>query len=873
MTNIALSPPTALPFRVFLVPGSHFDLGWCLHPEGALAVGDYIIQEAVDLITDSQRQFRFTVEYTAFFRHFLDTFPHYRQRCEDLLRDGRLEVCATSTGAMEQILDGEALVRQLTHGIGWLRGDLGYTPVCAQHTDLPGHTIQMPQILRKCGIAYIAYSRYRPPCPLHWWEAPDGSRVLACNHVYHYDWGRVFRKDEEDAREELLRKLTGRFPSFWPAQQVLMPEEHDLEWIAPQMVERIQKWNEKYSDTATIETATLRQFFESVDTARLPSYGGESPYGFYSIPAFEPQTYQQCRLAENAIVAAERFSVFRWLDQLGRLQQKELDQGWADLFWPHDHNIAGKDGEINDSVRQHRATNARVLAEGVLRKIEASYLVHVKADDTLGTAVLVFNPLSWRRSGVVETTMELPGPTVGGVQIKAPDGRTVPCQLLGVERADEERIDYELDDPEKVQFRARVSFVADDVPATGYKAFYISKSPEAERPRRTGKLRENGDGVFETPHWRVELSAGRITSLICKRSGRELVPEDELGFFSLVALEDLRGNLEDGYDPWDQRDNPPNFTGRYWLAEAFADQAQIVEHGPVRTILRTPGRLLDSPVLHEIVLYEHMPHLHLNVVIDWAGCKNRQVRLRLPFALREPTVTYETPFGSVVFGRDEMPNTYRGDGTRWVQKWVDLSEQGFGIVLAAGCCAVNFSGATVSPLLISTTYCRGNAYYWTYNRGRHRFSFGLRTHSGNWQADRAYGIGWEQWSPLRVARVQPRLLGVPHRAFLPDAREYLRCDDPRVVVTSLKQADDGAGYVLRVFNVSDQPAATEVTFAFPLRGAASCSMTEEALQTTTHRGNALPVELQPFEIASFRLQFECNDRVTPRAGARVADLI
>ena len=148
-----------MPFEIFVVPGSHFDLGWVLHSDGSLALGDAIIHDAIELIRNGHPELRFTIEYVLFLRHFLETFPEQREIVREMLHDGRLEACASMTGAMEQILDGETLVRQFTHGIRWLQRTFDYTPTCAQHTDLPGHTIQMPQILARCGILYIAYSR------------------------------------------------------------------------------------------------------------------------------------------------------------------------------------------------------------------------------------------------------------------------------------------------------------------------------------------------------------------------------------------------------------------------------------------------------------------------------------------------------------------------------------------------------------------------------------------------------------------------------------------------------------------------------------------------------------------------------------------
>lgn len=844
MPDIKLSPPTPLPLDVFVVPGSHFDLGWVLHADGSLALGDHIIHEAIELIRGERPELRFTIEYVLFARHFLETFPEHKPIVQEMLRDGRLEICASTTGMMEQILDGETLVRQLTHGIRWCERELGYRPICSQHTDLPGHTIQMPQILAKCGIPYVSYSRYRPPCPLHWWAAPDGTKVLACNHIQHYEWGRVLRKDLALAEASLLDYLKGPFREVWPSRQVLMPEERDLDWVEPQVCDTIKAWNDAHSDVATLRFTILRAFFEAVETDRLPIYRGEAPYGFYSIPTFEPQTYQQCRLAENAILAAERFAACRELEGLGTIAPERLNAPWEHLFWPHDHNIAGQDGPINDIVRTHRATHARVMGESILREVETSLLIHSDSRPELGKAFLVLNPLSWRRSGVVELLMELPVKELEAVEVVDADGQPVPSQLLEVEAAEEDRVDYQLDDPELAECQARIALVARDVPATGYSAFYVRPAGEPV-PSRAAATEE----LLENDHWRIELAEKKITSVTCKRTGRRIAGP---GFFECVALEDLRGNLEDGYDPWDPRDNPPNYTGRQWTTEI--ESMHLLEEGPVRTCVAMYGRLMDDCVItQEIEVCDDLPDLKLRVDVWWPGEKCRQVRLKLPFALNDPAITYETPFGSVIFGRDEMENTYRGDGTRWVQKWVDLSEPDFGVTMSAGCCAINFDGATVSPLLVQTTYCRGDAYYWTLNEGWHRFEFRLRTHDGDFRVNRDYGIGWEQWSPLRVVRSQPRVVSVPHRRRLPDRREYLRCDHPGVVVSAFKRSEGGESCVLRLFNVTDQRVAAEVATAFTITAAQLCDMNEQAQSTAKHGDHTLPLELGPFEIAVYRL--------------------
>ena len=89
-------------WTVYLVPGSHFDLGWCASPSETLLYGADIIKHAVDAITGEFPDYRFTVEYAVFLAHFLLHHPEYLDKVRKLVAEGKLEVCATWTGMMTQ---------------------------------------------------------------------------------------------------------------------------------------------------------------------------------------------------------------------------------------------------------------------------------------------------------------------------------------------------------------------------------------------------------------------------------------------------------------------------------------------------------------------------------------------------------------------------------------------------------------------------------------------------------------------------------------------------------------------------------------------------------------------------------------------------
>src|SRR5207247_9571658 len=85
------------------------------------------------------------------------------------------------------------------------------------------------------------------------------------------------------------------------------------------------------------------------------AYQGEAPYGFYSLPAWEPDTYQAGREAEHRLAAGEVFSSLRDLLGLGRYPHAALAAAWEGLFYPQDHNVGGRHGELNKASRQARA--------------------------------------------------------------------------------------------------------------------------------------------------------------------------------------------------------------------------------------------------------------------------------------------------------------------------------------------------------------------------------------------------------------------------------------------------------------------------------------------------------------------------------------
>jgi len=828
-------------WRIFIVPGSHFDYGWCSGPGEALAYGDSIIRAGLELL-EAHPDYRFTVEYAVFMQHYLASFPAETERVRGLLRAGRLEVGATWSGMMTNVFDAEPLVRNIVQAKRWARDVLGHDPLTAQLTDTPGHAAQLPQILADCGVKYLAYSRYSAPVPFHRWRAPDGSEVLAANHslgLYGgigagwpdsgYGWGYEFRAGFENARERVPEQLA-QAAEKWPTEAILMGEESDLRMPDATTLEALPAWNEAFPH-APARMATITEFFEQADTGNLPVFGGELPYEFYSIPAFEVETYHEARRAEHTLTAAETFAAWQDAFGLGGPEPKRLDEAWAALPLPHDHNVGGRHGEINDEVRIHCARHARILAEEALRGSILSIITHIRYERE-AMPLVVFNPLSWERSDVVETYVEFVQTGVQGLRIEDAAGREYPAQVLRREE-------------QGGLTRVTFVFVAEGVPPVGYKAFYLTALPE---PAEASSPLEITPDHLASRFYTLELEDGflrRLTSSLVPRPS-SLVPSDSHHHFNeVVVLEDTEVDVAEG------------LTGREWRAAEQERTVEVVESGPVRAVLRVRGQVLNSPLVQEIALYDALPRIDLTTSVEWEGRHDCQVRLALPLAVPDGRLTYETPFAPMAFPDGEMPGTYRGTGGRFTHRWIDFSNDGYGLTLASrhGCHSLSADGKLYAVLLRTTFSC-GTPFLWYEQRGRHTFHHSLLAHAGDWRAAHAFRHGWEFNSPLwagRMCTARP-IEPIRGKTTLPETASLCTIDAPNVALVTLKPADDGEGWILRLLETNGEATAATLTLARPLVAAWAANLLEEPGRAWPVSGSTVSLRLGAYRLQTVRLR-------------------
>ena len=188
--------------------------------------------------------------------------------------------------------------------------------------------------------------------------------------------------------------------------------------------------------------------------------------------------------------------------------------------------------------------------------------------------------------------------------------------------------------------------------------------------------------------------------------------------------------------------------------------------------------------------------------------------------------------------------THRNTSWDWArfetaaQKWVDLSEGDYGVSLLNDCKYGHDIKDNIMriTLLRSPTMPDPDA-----DQGQHRFAYALLPHAGPLGMEtirRAYALN----NPLIV-----------HSAATATATGSLVCADrANVVIETIKQARDGNGIIVRLYEANRCRGPVELTTAFDFAACHETDLHENNQKLLESTGNKVHFDLAPFQIKTLR---------------------
>jgi alpha-mannosidase len=330
-------------------------------------------------------------------------------------------------------------------------------------------------------------------------------------------------------------------------------------------------------------------------------------------------------------------------------------------------------------------------------------------------------------------------------------------------------------------------------------------------------------------------AAGLIESLVHLPSGREIIPPGER-----ANLLQLHEDLPAAWDAWNID------------ASAFDDvtdvdgleSMELVESGDHLAAIEIVRRFGDSQVTQTISLRAGGHGVDIETVVDWHEYE-RLLKLAFPVDVHALYSSAEIQFGHIRRPTHANTSWEKAKFEIVAHRWLHVEEPGFGVALAND--ATYGHDVRTSPRLgggsftvVRASLLRGARYPDPEaDQGRHRFRHALVPGTG---ISGAIAAGYAINYPLR-------LTGAALRDPL------FEVDDPRVLVETVKMAEDASGdLVVRVYESSGARVSTRLRWSFDARDVIVVDLLERALDTIEASLRGARVDLHPFQILSLRMR-------------------
>ena len=812
---------------IYTVGHTHIDVAWLW----TLAVTRDKAVRSFSSALELMRQypeFIFMSSQPQLYQYVKEHAPQVYEEIKERVREGRWE---TEGGMFLEadcnLSSGESLIRQFVYGKRFFKEEFGTDSEILWLPDVFGYSAALPQIMEKCGIRYFMTTKIswsetdKMPYDTFMWEGIDGTRILT-----HFISAR-------DYNASLFVEGKKRPPHFTTYNGILNASQTKGTWQrysqkelnsgalmcfghgdggggpTREMLENQRRLSRGIPGCPRTQMSTAKDFFRHLEQEvggrkELPAWVGELYLeyhrGTYTSMARNKKYNRKGEiLLENLEGLSTALNVW---GETAENHREEIEALWEILLRNQFHDILPGSSckEVyEDSKREYEELFERGngLKDNLLKKL--TVLSRAKEG-----SMMVYNLNAFESSQVVECPY--------------PQGMAYPAAVLG-----------EAVCPIQRTYDGKGIFMAEHIPAKGSAAFWVEESSAV-------KSRVGVDGgVVDTPFFTVKLNrSGQFSSFVDKRAGRELLKEHEKGN-TLVTYED-RPHY---YDAWDINNY---YTEKPYPIDQDA-KITVLEDGPVRTVIRVEHEYLSSRIVQDLVFYSGLDRIDLHYQIDW---HEKQILLRtyFPVDIHGTEATYEIQYGNVTRPAHRNTSWDQAKFEVCAHKWIDLSEDDYGISILNDCkygCDIH-DGVIGLTLLKSPVYPNPDA-----DREHHEFSYSLYPHRGGWKAAGTIQKAYEFNNPMEV-RIKEDGGGtlVPGQALV-------RPDRDNVAVEVIKPADDGNGYIIRLYEAFNRNSDIRLMMGAPVRVAWQCDMLEHDQAGLRTDGNTVTVHMKPYEIKTVRV--------------------
>ncbi|MDX1700039.1 MAG: glycoside hydrolase family 38 C-terminal domain-containing protein, partial [Melioribacteraceae bacterium] len=588
--------------------------------------------------------------------------------------------------------------------------------------------------------------------------------------------------------------------------------------------------------------STAQEFLDNFVKAasNIPKIEGERPPVWLYIHG--PSHYQALKASRESdmlLCAAEKFSVTdAWLEKsMVGYPEDDLNSAWEAKIYP-DHGWGGKEGDITDELFRRKFEFSHNMASRILENSLSSISSKILTDKKKGIPIIIFNSLNWTRSDPIKVKVKFEKGEIENLILTDSDGNKISVQTSSVTKYDDKSIK-----------EAEISFVANEVPSIGYKTFYIKNS----------ELRlEAISDPYESDFYKISFTDGGIESIYDKELGVELIDRSSFSAGEIFTMK------SEGHGAGEFADiQQPTMDG-FDKTSNYATNWEVIENGPVFAAFKYRQQIRNAVVENEIILYKKVKRIDFNIaLLNWEGVLYREYRMAMPINMKNGQVSYETPFGVVNVGEDELDGAagerYMTDckdiHPRAIENWISANNEEYGVTLSSCVAVADYIDPTqkesgipiLQPILLASRkscHSEGNEYLQT---GDHHYFFSFTSHRSGWENGLKLGKGANE--KLFVV-VNPKQY---NDSFLPEQESFFSVDRENVIVSTIKKAEDDNSVIVRIYDLSGESEQIELNCNRDILNAIRTNLIEEGNEELESNQKSVSLNLGKYSIETIKL--------------------
>ena len=704
---------------------------------------------------------------------------------------------------------GEAFAREGLIAQRYFLEKFGRKAEVGYNVDSLGHNGALPQILKKSGLRYYVFMRpdnreKALPCNLFAWVGVDGTEILTYRIPFAYGMEKI--ENIEKVKTLATEQNTAQMAFFGMGNHGGGPT-----------IKLLSELDALLEKDSAYTYATVDEYFRDVEDKQLEKIKGDLQYHARGCYSLSTMIKKYNRLAENHILRTETFGALAE-NQTDYIYPKQtLESCWKELFLCQFHdNLAGtiikpayEDMRnafgyiVNRCEQETNLALSKISweidtlqghSESIFREDRFFPFVHEK----LGSPVVVFNPLPYAVKQAVRIYPKCS-------MITDYDDNPILSQVVRGFHTDGYNV------------HSTLAYV--EVPAFGYKVLKIFK----EKLCKQENSFSFGEDYIENTLIKVvfDLSTGGIKAILDKTTGRNYLSDS-----TAVALID-----ETEQDAWTH--DTASFDKVVGVFKGV--EMHIIESGPVRVTMRVSSKCGENKIRQDISLYPDSDKVFVTSRLEIKD-EHRMVKIRIPANVEsDAKAECAIPYGKIERTTDNAENP--------CGEWFTVTDGKNGIAV----CNDSKYSFSVDKNTAYLTVLRTAIYldhFANVAKTRDEFCDYIDTDENEftYTIEPYKGIAETVRSAQSLNNPFQVVMETFHKGTLKTSYCGVKVEQKNIIVTALKRAEDGNGYILRAYECDGKKTRSKIHI--------------ECLKARIDTG-FLPYEIKTFRIVGNTVS-DCN---------------